>query len=148
MTSVTKEDEQPDELGDVEAPLGRYRYRRYFPWWVLARTWRRASETPGRIKHFVQRGRRSYDDETWWSLDSHLSAIVIPNVKKLRDGSHGYPSELTPEKWEEILGKIVDGFEAQEKINWFAEPDEIPTLQAAWDEGSKLFIEWYGGLWD
>lgn len=58
-----------------------------------------------------QRVERGWSDRDAWSLDSHLCRVITGGVRSIRDNSHGYPSDLTPEAWTETLNKIAYGFQ-------------------------------------
>ena len=77
----------------------------------------------------------------------------------LKKHKHGIPSEFIPEratpedieaakiKWDAIMDKMILGFKAWETIvDDFRHADE--ELHQQWEEGSKLFIEHFGSLWD
>lgn len=63
----------------------------------------------------------------------YIIDISIPMLEKLRDNSHGHPMGLcSSEEWSDILGKIIEGFEAGKKIanidNWIM------------NEGSEMYV--------
>jgi len=68
------------------------------------------------VKWFCQRGYRGYADCDHWSADSYLEEVMIGVLTDLRKYGHGYPDDLTPEKWDEILGEIIDGLKAAQDI--------------------------------
>lgn len=115
------------------------------------------------IKYFWQRGRRGYSDRDAWSIDYFLDSFMPQAVRSLK-GGHGIPGVLLPneepneaeykaayERWQIILEKIARGFESHKAMENF----DIEFGTHAWKfaeqdvkEGMKLFIEYYGALWD
>lgn len=84
------------------------------------------------IKHFIQRGSRGFADCDCWSIDSYLCEIIPNMLRQLKRNTHGYPANLTEEKWNEILDKIIAGFEAGKRLqnmdNWeMNEGNELVT---------------------
>jgi len=91
--------------------------------------WRTCRE----IRWAWQRVVRGWDDTVWWSLDSFLCPIIIHTLTKLKEDGHGYPAELTVEKWGEVLAEMIDGFKAAEEIQ--NDTESFPVWQerdAAW----------------
>lgn len=76
------------------------------------------------IRHFIQRGRRGYDETTWYWLDEYLVDIIPPQLRKLgSDKATGYPSDIPEnytddqldglvEAWHQELLKAADDIEA------------------------------------
>ena len=58
--------------------------------------------------------------------------------------------ELAFKKWNDILDKIILGFESQEKLldDWGLEKKERNKLEKQWKEGMELYTKWYANLWD
>lgn len=106
-------------------------------------------------KHARQRAKRGFSDYDWWNFNDYLSFVIIGGLEKFKTGS-GYPANLSgPDEWVEILDKMIDGFKAHQVWTsldtWdmkqpLAEWEE--PYKAKWKEGSDLFIEYYGSLWD
>ena len=69
------------------------------------------------IKHFIQRGAKGFSDYDCWSVDNYLCQIIPDMLRQLKRDTHGFPADLTEEKWNEILDKIILGFEAANKLN-------------------------------
>jgi len=103
---------------------------------------------------FYQRGRYGYADRDCWDLCDCL-AHWMPNALRHISKGYGYPGTdgaATPEEWQDVLARMIRGFEA------FVEEDDIDT---DWDddelmarllreqrEGLELFVKWFGYLWD
>jgi len=103
-------------------------------------------------RKFIQRGNRGWSDEDAWSFDHYLAKVIIGGLTQLRDNNHGYPSDMTPESWEEALTTMIDGFEAAVDIiemNFvFADPKSYNDLETRFDIGSNLFTANFFSLWD
>lgn len=105
------------------------------------------------IKWFIQRGRRGWADCDVWDFDSYLSAIIQEGVTKLKKDHSGVPMKLgdTPEKWDEILQEIIDGFEAYRKASenhYHPSEGEGKALYKKFYRAMDLFEEYFGSLWN
>ena len=115
------------------------------------------------IKSFFQRGIRGYADSDVWGLYDYLLDIFIGSLTHLKENLHGYPGDLTEEKWNEILQKMIDGFKRVkylESDEWFEIEDiDKKDFTENWKKAQKekdkvfkdtmkLFTEWFFGLWD
>jgi len=102
-----------------------------------------------------------------WSMDSTLAMIIHPMLVQLKETTHGYPSELTEERWNEILDEMIWAFEQKNKDDWqdnyygpykenlnipghfeWVDHDGMRKHQERMTAGFKLFGEWYEALWD
>lgn len=108
-----------------------------------------------RITRFYQRGRKGYSTVDVWGLDSYLIDVIAGSVNELRRINHGYPGELTAEKWESILDTIVAGMNAGRQLIdlEFVTDDGIDhdfelALKIEFDEAMDLLKAWFFGLWD
>ena len=124
------------------------------------------------LRHCWQRAFRGYADCDWWNMNGYLVSIILPMLRELKKYQHGYPGHgqaSTPEKWDAILDRIIDGFEAGDRViedGYFKKAnDDIltrkPTSEEVkgWVESSrvdqkifkdsmKLFSKWFFALWD
>jgi len=121
-------------------------------------------EIPTKIKWFLQRGKRGYAECDVWSLDGYLEEWLPKALKELKENIHGCPCELYDKenkgneckRWEYILEKMMQGFEASRslsELDFFTEDDKIDKkkeeeLKRKFDEGKKLFAEYFQSLWD
>lgn len=125
-----------------------------------------------KIKWFWQRGRRGYADCDVWGLDHYLANLVPLMLKRLRETRHGYPgygSANTPEKWDAIIDKMIEGWLAAKRVcedEYFRDTnDDIlerkPTHievqlwgskskkdQKKFNSTMKLFTKYFFHLWD
>jgi hypothetical protein len=100
-------------------------------------------------------------------MDSTLAMIIHPMLVQLKETTHGYPSELTEERWNEILDEMIWAFEQKNKDDWqdnyygpykenlnipghfeWVDHDGMRKHQERMTAGFKLFGEWYEALWD
>lgn len=119
--------------------------------YLLTHPWELVEHYWNQLRYFVQRGLYGYADEDWWSINYYLSQWLPSAIRKVGTG-HGYPGRgtaNTAEKWKAICEKMAKGFEAHYKIqDKFPKKPELERLQKVEAEGMKLFIKWFGNLWD
>lgn len=103
------------------------------------RPWRRD------VKFFWQRITRGFSDEETWNLDSRLSELILPRLKRFKEVNMGYPPDISWEEWQIILDKMILAHE------WYAtdcsERNESVEYYAKVAEGMELFSKFYGMLW-
>lgn len=94
-----------------------------------------------------QRATRGFDDTELWGLDISIAKFILPRLKAFRKSHHGHPGCLTAETWNEILDKMIVSFQMvlDDKSDWLKEDSEEFRV---YDEGMKLFFEYYRGLWN
>ena len=97
-----------------------------------------------------QRVTRGWADCDTWSLDDHLNTWLPDALERLKSTGHGYPNELTEEKWNKILDKMAEGFRANARLVGFDDKQswDRKADQKLWKDGMKLFVKYYNGLWD
>jgi hypothetical protein len=143
----------------LSASVGLRPYKRwYFFGWkspqILYRRLRNKYYPLKRLRWASQRARRGYDDPAIWNLNSTLAELTVIGCRKHREYGNGYPAEFTEEygsgggweKWEDILRRIEEGFQA-----WLDEDGffhEKPEQEAKFKDGMALYGEWFGSLWD
>jgi len=145
----------------------------YERWFYSPSTfWGNIVETFRWLKYCWQRAFRGWADCDWWNLSDYLVVIILPMLKQLKENQHGYPGHGeadTPEKWDAILDKMVEGFEAGKRIaddEYLVETnadilyrrptrDEVRSWvrkskadQKIFNNGMKLFSKWFWALWD
>jgi hypothetical protein len=72
------------------------------------------------IKWFIQRGKRGWSNSDVWNLHYYLAEIIPEMLRRLQKNHCGYPGHgeaNTPEKWEAILGQMIAGFEAAQRLS-------------------------------
>ena len=90
-----------------------------------------------------------------WGLDHTLSLIIVPCLKQLKATSHGYPSDLTVEKWDEIQDKMIWTFEQLAKDDdLLFDVDELNCIEKTQKDNEKIqegldfFSKYFRDLWD
>lgn len=74
-----------------------------------------------------------------WNLDSQLLAFILPRLKELRRIKPGYPADLTEQEWDEILDKMIYGFEQGLLCAEEYGLDEIPHSDETFKVGNYEF---------
>lgn len=105
-----------------------------------------------RLKWKRERMRQGWSEYDWWGIDKHFAEMIAGVARKYRDEGHGYPTMFDDdgeslaevfavEKWRSILTEMADGFDgyAKETLAY-----DAPAFQRA----LKLFVEYFGALWD
>ena len=98
------------------------------------------------LKHFGQRLSRGWDDSDTWNLERVIAAFIIPRLEKFREVTIAHPIDLTPEQWDEVLGKMIFSFRytlTRFDEGWVDEPE----MHEKYKEGMRLFAEYFDGLW-
>jgi hypothetical protein len=124
------------------------------------------------IKWTWQRVFRGWDDRVVWSIDMYLAENIPHWFKQLKETKQGIPIDMfgendfdeannyasTPEaderaekKYDDILDKIISGFDAYKTINdhsyWKKDP-EFEDLNNKFNEGFDLLRQYFGTFWD
>ena len=115
--------------------------------------WKFWLDVPRRLRSFKwlwQRMTRGWADCDTWSADAYLREVIPQMLEHLRDYMPGHPYGLTKKKWDGILTKIVEGFDAYRKINEldYKSDEEREALEKKFQAAGKLFIKWYGHFWN
>lgn len=113
-----------------------------------------------------QRIERGFDNSELWSLDVTIAKFILPRLKAFRECHCGYPGNLTDEKWNEILDKMIVAFDiylndddlvnSEDYIRKRYERDTIKgrtlekclQLHLDFEEGIKYFHKYWMSLWD
>lgn len=147
----------------------------YMRWFYNPSTfWENITHTARWLKWCWQRAFRGWADCDWWNMDYYLVEIILPMLKELKKNQHGYPGHgqaSTPEKGDAILDRMIEGFEAANRVtedDYYKQisGDSIEAMGNApreeileWGEASKrdqkifsdkmkLFNKWFFALWD
>ena len=105
------------ENTSIESEERWYRTNRFFDWLfdTVPYGWRVYYRWSEVIRWFIstyQRIRYGVSNEECWSLDCTLTKFILPRLKhfkKINVNSH--PSDITHERWNEILDEIIWTFE-------------------------------------
>jgi len=145
----------------------------YMRWFYRPSTfWENICSSLRWIKHCWQRAFRGYADCDCWEIASYLAEILPPMLKQFKVNLHGYPGwgqASTPEKWDSLIDRMIEGFEAANRVaedDYFKETNadiltRKPTREEVlvWVEASerdqkifkdsmRVFTKWFFGLWD
>ena len=121
-------------------------YKETFYWFY--RLFYKIVDFPKEVKWFLQRGRRGFSDRDIWSFDYYLAKVIHEGTKRLKENKSGYPSDMTEEDWDQILGKISNGFG---RLLEFSEDPELwddKKVMAEIEEGKQLLVKYFESLWD
>jgi len=98
------------------------------------------------IKAFIQRGRRGFAQRDTWGFDSYLAKVISEGIDSLIKELHGHPCDLKNLKqWKSILKKISKTFKI---ANTTEDCKRTKKQKKDYEEGWKLFKEYFRGLWD
>lgn len=110
------------------------------------------------IRMAWQRVFRGWDDSMVWNFHHDHSHRTVDMLKKLKKSLSGHPGDLDQKTWEEILGKMIAGFEAEISIDHMdymegtndKEEWKRKQMELEWraTEGWDLFRKYYRHLWD
>lgn len=113
-----------------------------------------------KLKEFYRLITRGYTNYDVYEMHYSHSVRMIKLLKNLRENKVGYPSNLTPEKWNNILSDMIDGFQASIDIDEIEYDPKYYKMNGEWDyteynklhkkfkKGMKLFTKHYFNLWD
>lgn len=84
---------------------------------------------------------RLTDDEVW-NLFSSLSVVIADGLRRLHNGAHCYPEEMTYDEWRAILDEMARDFQKAALHDRRAREPYKPT------RGLELLEKWWFALWD
>lgn len=117
-------------------------------------------------------------DSECWSLDYTFTRYMLPRLKHFKNMKrYSYPSDITPEEWENILDEIIWAFDymanedkyitmpyfdsdiekifdpnrsktVKQEIEWKNYLDKARSLHFRKQNALKLFAKYYEALWD
>lgn len=103
-----------------------------------------------KITFFWQRRLRGFDDSETWNLEGTISEFILPRLIRFKQVNICHPFDLTEQKWDEALDKMILAFELHQTIfDWEGEVDkkESKKKYKQIDEGLKLFAKYFLNLW-
>lgn len=103
------------------------------------------SPTDDRHKEWSeQRQTLGFDDTETWSLKTTISKFILPRLKHFKERHFDHPCDITFEKWDEILDKMIFSFDyyANDKLEIISE-ENFEKVK----EGMNLFARYFGDLW-
>jgi len=125
-------------------------------WFFRYGIWNWLSDLKWRIPNWWQRGLNGWGFADTWRFDTYLSRIIIEGIKHLKKHQHGLPVDIAErhrkmknaeKEWNKIIDKIIRTFEIH--LKW-TDYGQFPTEKEKkeYEEGWKLFSEYFGDLWD
>lgn len=124
------------------------------PSYTLTHPWKGIEHIGYDIKYAYQRVVRGYDDRVSWSIDYYLNKNMPLWLKELKSAK-GTPCSFcldcyetsNRKEWEEVLDKMILGFESAEKMDNVYNEEELNELDKQFQEGMALFVKYYHALW-
>jgi hypothetical protein len=101
-----------------------------------------------KIKFFVQRCVRGWDDSQTWNLDYELAKFIAPRLKRFRELNVCHPMEMTSEEWDSTIDKMIFAFEklSDDDYKWSYDNNQ-EEIHKKVEEGRDLFHKYYYNLW-
>ena len=99
-----------------------------------------------KLRFFWQRLTRDWDDSETWCMDWNFAKHILPRLRRFKQITKAYPTELTPEQWDEILDQMIYSFyyyASEKEFQWNVSNDEYAKVQ----RGLDLFAQYYRDLW-
>lgn len=124
-------------------------------WYVYFWNW--FTSIPRNTKYFIQRGKRGWSEEDVWGMHHYLTDVLIGMLTEYRRVKHGYPSPLDGrtgdyeddmEKWDNILGEMIEGFTILRKVDTCGEHleygQEVPdSIRSSMEQSMrKTYPKW------
>ena len=103
-------------------------------------------------KYQQQRLERGFDDSELWSLDHTITSFILPRLKRFKEITCGYPSDMSEKEWNDKLEKMITAFEYLENEDLGVDDtksgiDRCAVREKVVNEGLELFIKHYNSLW-
>jgi hypothetical protein len=101
-------------------------------------------------KYKNQLKKYSFCDSETWNLDTTIVEFILPRLKRFRKICPCYPGCFsTIKEWHTILDKIILAFE------WYLKEGDLTDITETerknnwknYEEGMKLFLNHFSGLW-
>lgn len=67
------------------------------------------------IKHAYQRATKGYSNMDLWDVDYWFKDIMVRLLTDFKNNNQGYPSNMTPDEWDNILDEIIHSFKEGNK---------------------------------
>jgi hypothetical protein len=101
-------------------------------------------------KFLWQRICSGWDDSVTWDLSSFISKYVLSRLRRFKQLNIGYPPNLTAERWDAKLDKMIEAFELHTTHwEWYSNVpvEERDKRMRKIEQGLKLFAKYYWHLW-
>lgn len=98
-----------------------------------------------------QRLERGFDDSELWSLDHTITSFILPRLKRFKEITCDYPSDMSEKEWNDKLEKMITAFEYLENEDLGVDDtksgiDRWTVREKVINEGLELFIKHYTSL--
>ena len=103
----------------------------------LRKDWNRA------FRLYSQRLTQGFPDSDTWNLDYHIAEYSLPRLRRFKEVNNGYPGDLTPEKWDEMLDDMIYSMDVI--VNRDSFDDDVDDERV--HRGLKLFGQRFRHLW-
>ena len=96
-----------------------------------------------------ERLERGFDLSECWNLDNTIARFIIPRLEAFIEDNAGYPGNMTPEQWNNILNQILEAFKLyiDEDAVFNLTQEEREKRDKKIGKGLKLFAKHFGRLW-
>lgn len=108
-----------------------------------------------KVKWTWQRAKYGWCDRDLWDLEYTLGNYIASSTEKLAEITHGYPPNITEEKWDNILKKISEDFYFGVNEDYYENPYEeewfnslTPEKEELWKKLSDREIEIHKAMSD
>lgn len=149
-------------LNKIKRLLNTIKYYLFYSWWNIL------TDLKYKVPNYFERAYYGVGHADVWDFDCYLTSVIIRGLKQLKKYKHGFPIEicekyknqslapgvidlLAEKEWNEILDKIIYGFECTKLIlNDYGELNNETRMiyEQSRQEGFDLFKEYYFDLWD
>ena len=135
-----------------------------YPWTYPSNWIHNIKELPRFIKRRFQRGRYGICLYDVWDLDFYMLQVFENGIKELRKNLHSYPSQLTPQEWDNILARMegfvevikIDGLDGEGISKYCEDNDFRIKTPEEWERYRQECLEelcdmmkiWFFHLWD
>lgn len=102
-------------------------------------------------RHVKQLKTNGFSDSETWALDSVICKFILPRLIRFKKVNIGFPGDLTPEKWDAIIGQMIFAFEwslhhEDDKYEKLTDKEK-KTNWLLYEVGMNLFAKWFRHLW-
>lgn len=90
----------------------------------------------------------AWGSSTFVTAKYHLAEIILPRLQRFQELHIGYPHNMSPEEWNDILSKMIWGFQWYAARGKYAiDSQEEPENVARAHTAIELFGKFFGHLW-
>jgi len=98
------------------------------------------------VRFFFQRRFRGWDDSDTWALDTTISKLILPRLKRFKLLKVGCPSHVeSMEEWNAMLMKMIHAFEFLASDEKYGNFDQVKNNEV--NEGLDMFCQNFRSLW-